>query len=141
MRVENHIENHLGSIRAKRMKEQMEKYPLLTEKVIQRLNEIGSWFADACMDIAHDADSFSFPKEIKELKAQGIKKRYIPEALADRLYNDCSTANDLCGDRMYDALQHIGWKYEDKETWGQAVDYFTSRCITHINGLNEALKK
>jgi len=122
------------------------KYPLIDQKIVDELYQVGSWLADAVGDMAYEAvdcdDSWSnFPKRIKRLKKEGV--RDIPGALADELYNDPDTVSDLCGDRICDAMSEAGFRWNDdsyKEVWNQAVDFFTTHVVTHVPSLNAKLK-
>ena len=84
---------------------------LLKEGVAkEKAREISNWLQDAVGDAAlgqaefPDMGNDKYMEKIKKMKKAGKSKYIISEWLADELYNDADTLQDICGDRIHDAV-------------------------------------
>jgi hypothetical protein len=76
----------------------------LESKAQEIAHQLSSYLQDACGDIAYEASrpgsGYGYEAKIRKARKAGV--RDIPGWLADELYNDADSIEDLLGDRLYD---------------------------------------
>jgi hypothetical protein len=92
------------------------------EMISEKASEISSWVESAIMDVAYDAvrlfeeqgQTFdpAQTKHLKKLKRDGVTD--LSGRYADDLYNDAGTLRDLMGDRIFDAVNMLGFGYDNR---------------------------
>ena len=85
-----------------------------TEKIEESANDICLWIQDAVGDMANDYSYLCMDSKWSAKIEQAKKNKVIDLKgwLADEYYNDVSTLEDLCGDRIHDAATQILGRYE-----------------------------
>lgn len=83
--------------------------------------DIVNYVQVACGEMAYDEYAQdNFPKLFKKAKRQGV--RDIGGWLADELYNDSDTVNDLAGDMLFDLISSkYGEDPMNKAVWSKHI--------------------
>jgi hypothetical protein len=68
-------------------------------------------------------------RELQRLKSRGV--RDLGGALADFMYNDAGTVEDLAGDNLYEVMGRKGLDVNNKEHWDACVTAF-KKCVPHV---------
>jgi hypothetical protein len=103
-------------------------------------SEVLSYLQDAVGDIASDmlrpASGFrddAWDKRIKQAKKNGCQD--LQGWLADELYNDADTLQDLLGDRIFEAVNR------DEALFQKVLDLLSERAHPALKKACEALKQ
>lgn len=67
--------------------------------------------------------------EISRAKSRGVTD--VGGWLADELYNDVGTVQDLAGDRMYNSMRQFGLDVKNKDDW-DAVAAKVKSMLSHV---------
>lgn len=124
------------------------------QQISSTAQEINSWIQDAVDDLAgYDYKScllqFSlddkWTAKIHELIENGTNPDFINEVIADLLYNDVATLQDLTGDRIYDAgggkWEHMILIAEEIRDCGASHESLRTAMNNHISRWKGHLKK
>jgi hypothetical protein len=109
-------------------------------EALQTTAEGVAWAVDgyvqtACGELgyeaANDGEAFDedLDRQLRRLKRQGV--RDIGGALADYLYSDPRTVQDLAGDRLYEVMVQSGLDPQVKAHWNACADAF-KKCVPHV---------
>jgi hypothetical protein len=83
-------------------------------------------------EVAADGEAFdeNLDRQLRRLKRQGV--RDIGGALADYLYSDPQTVEDLAGERLYEVMGQSGLDPQVKAHWNACADAF-KKCVPHVS--------
>ena len=103
----------------------------MNDALKKALRDVGGHFQTAVGEIAweaagNEADGWGFEDRVAKLRKQGV--RDVPGRLADDLYNDLDTAEGVCGDKIWEAVD--GGSCSDAE-WNEALMLWLSWNSTY----------